>query len=62
MKDADFGCFYLAENLDEPEDSKRIAKKVDWDDYLYELPPPPPDSLSHHPGKQRCYYVAFAYS
>ncbi|XP_022640333.1 uncharacterized protein LOC106771884 isoform X5 [Vigna radiata var. radiata] len=49
VKDADFGCFYLAENLDEPEDSKRIAKKVDWDDYLYELPPPPPDSLSHHP-------------
>ncbi|XP_052731586.1 uncharacterized protein LOC108325860 isoform X3 [Vigna angularis] len=49
VKDGDFGCFYLAENLDEIEDSKQIAKKVDWDDYLYELPPPPPDSLSQHP-------------
>ncbi|XP_027935639.1 uncharacterized protein LOC114190798 isoform X2 [Vigna unguiculata] len=48
VKDGDFGCFYLSENLDEPEDSKQIAKKTDWDDYLYELPPPPPDSLSHH--------------
>jgi len=57
VKDGDFGCFYLSENLDEPEDSKQIAKKTDWDDYLYELPPPPPDSLSHHARKQDVYYL-----
>ncbi|CAJ1969377.1 unnamed protein product [Sphenostylis stenocarpa] len=48
VKDGDVGCFYLSENLDEPEDSKQIAKKIDWDDYLYELPPPLPDALHQH--------------
>ncbi|XP_020233845.1 uncharacterized protein LOC109813954 isoform X2 [Cajanus cajan] len=43
VKDGDFGCFYLSENLDEPEASKQIAKKTDWEDYLYELPQPLPD-------------------
>uniref|UniRef100_A0A0R0L7A2 PPM-type phosphatase domain-containing protein n=1 Tax=Glycine max TaxID=3847 RepID=A0A0R0L7A2_SOYBN len=48
VKDGDFGCFYLSENLDEPEDSKQIAKKTDWEDYLYELPQPLPDALHQH--------------
>ncbi|KAL2323517.1 hypothetical protein Fmac_027896 [Flemingia macrophylla] len=45
VKDGDFGCFYLSENLDKPEVSKQIAKKTDWDDYLYELPQPLPEVL-----------------
>ncbi|KAK7393502.1 hypothetical protein VNO78_22060 [Psophocarpus tetragonolobus] len=48
VKDGDFGCFYLSENLDEPEDSKQIAKITDWEDYLYELPQPLPDALHEH--------------
>ncbi|XP_027363677.1 uncharacterized protein LOC113871100 isoform X2 [Abrus precatorius] len=47
VKDGDFGCFYLSENLDEPVDSKPIAKKPEWEDYLYELPQPL-DALHQH--------------
>ncbi|CAI8602923.1 unnamed protein product [Vicia faba] len=45
VKHGDFGCFYLAENLDDSVESKWPAKKDDWEDYLYELPQPLPNDL-----------------
>ncbi|XP_058770917.1 uncharacterized protein LOC131644435 isoform X2 [Vicia villosa] len=45
VKHGDFGCFYLAENLDDSVESKWPAKKDDWEDYLYELPQPLPNNL-----------------
>ncbi|XP_024635859.1 uncharacterized protein [Medicago truncatula] len=45
VKHGDFGCFYLSENLGDLVDSKWLAKKDDWEDYLYELPQPLPDAL-----------------
>lgn len=53
MKHGDFGCFYLAENLDDSVESKWPAKKDDWEDYLYELPQPLPNNLHQQAGKQR---------
>ncbi|KAL5068174.1 hypothetical protein RYX36_019061 [Vicia faba] len=45
VKHGDFGCFYLAENLDDSVESKWPAKKDDWEDYFYELPQPLPNDL-----------------
>ncbi|CAK8571876.1 unnamed protein product [Lathyrus sativus] len=45
VKHGDFGCFYLAENLDDSVESKWPAKKDDWENYLYELPQPLPNDL-----------------
>ncbi|MED6184314.1 hypothetical protein PIB30_046255 [Stylosanthes scabra] len=47
VKHGDFGCFYLSENLDELMDSKQPTKRTDWEDYLYELPQPLPDTHQH---------------
>lgn len=54
MKHGDFGCFYLAENLDDSVESKWPAKKDDWENYLYELPQPLPSGFHQQAGKQRC--------
>jgi len=63
VKHGDFGCFYLSENLGDLVDSKWLAQKDDWEDYLYELPLPLPDALHQRAGKQRCdaisHYVIF---
>lgn len=59
MKHGDFGCFYLSENLGDLVDSKWLAKKDDWEDYLYELPQPLPDALHQQAGKQRCDDISF---
>jgi hypothetical protein len=37
VKHGDFGCFYLSENLGDLVDSKWLAKKDDWEDYLHFL-------------------------